>query len=258
MSQRNRDGKRSARERLRERQEQDRARRKRNRTLAVLGVVVGVLAVAAGVGVLAASGGGDDDSGGPVTAPRGATGKDDLVIAAGSASARSTLAVYEDFRCPACKQFEDSFRTTVHQLQKKGRLRTEYHLVTLIDGNLGGSGSLKAANAAACAQDSGHFAAYHDVLFRNQPQESDDAFGDNDRLIELAGRVRGLDTADFRACVRDGRHDGWVRASHRAFSDAGYGSTPTVLLDGKNVYADRSDPLTPGKLKKRVNAAAKG
>lgn len=34
----------------------------------------------------------------------------------------------------------------------------DYHLATIIDGNLGGKGSLRAANAAACAQDVGKFA----------------------------------------------------------------------------------------------------
>jgi protein-disulfide isomerase len=258
VSQRNREGKHSARERLREQRAKDRAAEKRRRTWTVVGVAAVVLAVAAGAGMLVANGGGQDSkASGPVTAPAGAAGKDRLVLAVGPADAPATLDVYEDFRCPACKQFEDGFRSTVNQLHRSGRLRIAYHLVTLIDGNLGGSGSLHAAGAAACAQDAGRFGAYHDVLYRNQPAESDDAFGDDDHLIELARRVDGLDTAAFRACVRDGRHQSWAEQSQTAFSDSGYASTPTVLLNGKSVYGDQDHPLTPAKLKQLVAAAAR-
>ncbi|MEK8170357.1 hypothetical protein NKH77_13845 [Streptomyces sp. M19] len=69
MSERNREGRRSARERLREEREKDRAREKRKRTLTMAGVVAVVLAVAGGVGatVSRTTGGSHDD--GPVAAP---------------------------------------------------------------------------------------------------------------------------------------------------------------------------------------------
>ncbi|WNE95986.1 thioredoxin domain-containing protein [Streptomyces luomodiensis] len=276
MSQRNRgEGKRGARERLREQRERERARAKRKRTLGVLGAVVAVFAVAAGVGVFASRT--EDDSGksgSAVVPPRGAVGKGRLVIPSGKKGepgepgesskgsgkgAPATLTVFEDFRCPGCKQFEDVFRKTVHELQDDGRLRVEYHLVTIIDGNLGGTGSLRAANAAACAQDRDPdtFRAYHDVLYRHQPEETRDAYAHNSRLIKLAGTVPGLVTPAFRKCVEDGRHDTWVRKSNDVFTHSGYASTPTVLLDGKSVYGDPDKPLSPKKLKRMVLAATR-
>ncbi|MBW8092248.1 thioredoxin domain-containing protein [Streptomyces hygroscopicus subsp. hygroscopicus] len=271
MSQRNREGKRGARERLREQRERERARAKRKRTLGVLGAVVAVFAAAGAVGMYASTSADDSGkSGGSVVPPRGAVGKGRLVIPSGKAgkagkpekpgkAAPATLTVYEDFRCPGCKQFEDVFRTTVHELQDDGRLRVEYHLVTIIDGNLGGTGSLRAANAAACAQDrgAGAFRAYHDVLYRHQAEETRDVYADNDRLIKLADTVPGLVTPAFRKCVEDGRHDGWVRKSNDVFAHSGYAATPTVLLDGKSVYGDPDKPLSPNKLKRMVLAAAR-
>lgn len=251
------DGRGGARDRLRAQQERDRAREKRKRVLLVGVLAVAVLGAAALIGVLVS---GDDDDGepsGPVTAPRGATGEDDLVIPTGPADARATLTVYEDFRCPACKQFEDTFRDTIHDLQDSGRLKTEYRLVTIIDGNLGGSGSRNAANAAACAQDAGRFTAYHDALFVNQPDESDDAYADKDTLIDLAGEVDGLDTETFRRCVRRGTHDSWVAKSADAFSESGFDSTPTVLLNGRNIYGDQGEPLTPERLRELVDRAGR-
>ncbi|MFG2999501.1 DsbA family protein [Streptomyces sp. NPDC048340] len=257
----NRDAtKRSARERLLVERERQKTRDKRRRTLVVSAAVVGVLGLAAVVGLIAANTGKDGSSakGGPVVAPSGATGKDALAIRAGKDEAKSTLTVWEDFRCPACKAFEDNYRAVTQELVAKGLLKVDYHLVTLIDGNMGGSGSLKSANAAACAQDAGKFPAYHDVLFQNQPEEVNDAFGKNAKLLELAGKVEGLDTAEFRSCVEEGKHDAWVKKSYEAFRAGKFRGTPTVQLDGKDIFADQADPLTPQKLKEKVEAAAKG
>ncbi|MFD3549811.1 DsbA family protein [Streptomyces sp. NPDC058655] len=256
----NRDAtKRSARERLQEERQREKARDRRRRTLVVSAAVVGVLGLAAVVGLIAANTGkSGGDKAGPVVAPSGATGKDALAIQTGKDGAPSTLTVWEDFRCPACKAFEDAYRETVHDLEAKGLLKVDYHIVTLIDGNMGGSGSLKAANAAACAQDAGKFPAYHDLLFQNQPQEVDDAFGKNAKLLELAGKVEGLDTPAFRSCVEDGTHNSWVGKSQDAFRAGKFRGTPTVLLDGKDIFADQGDPLTPQKLKEKVEAAGKG
>lgn len=259
MSEKNREAKRSARERLTEERERQKARDKRRRALIVGAAVVGVLGLAAVVGLLAANAGDDEkDTSGPVVVPKGATGEDELTLPLGKADAKSTLTIWEDFRCPACKGFEDAFRSTIHDLADKGELKVEYHLATLIDGNMGGSGSLRAANAAACAQDAGKFPAYHDVLFKNQPAETDDAFGKNEKLIDLAGQVDGLVTDSFKKCVEDGRHDSWVVRSNKAFEDAKLQGTPTVLLNGKSIFGDQKNPLTQQKLRQMVRDADKG
>lgn len=246
MSQKNREGKRSARERLRADRERERAAQKRLRMFKVLGAAVVVLGVAAGAGLFAAG----RDGGG---ASEGSAAE---AITAGPARAPATLTIYEDFRCPGCGQFEDSAGETIRALEDEGKLTTEYHLVTIIDGNIGGDGSKFAANAAACARDEGLFSDYHDVLFQNQPQEAKDTFGDKDYLIELAGQVDGLDTSTFRSCVQDGTHDDWVSQSNADFTSSEYQATPTVLLNGENIFGDPADPLTPDRLRERVEEQA--
>ncbi|MCX5139634.1 MULTISPECIES: thioredoxin domain-containing protein [unclassified Streptomyces] len=262
MSEKNQEGKRAARDRLIQQREQARARERRRRTLIVSAAVVGVLGLAAVVGVIAANTGGKGDkakASGPAVAPSGATGKDSLTIPVGADDAPSTLTVWEDFRCPVCAQFENAFRDTIHQLEQSGQLKVDYHFATLIDGNLGGSGSLRAANAAACAQDVGKFPAYHDVLYRNQPQESDDAFGDNGKLIDLSKKVDGLDTPAFRSCVEDGKHDAWVQKSNTAFQNGGFQGTPTALLNGESIFPKKgNEAITVANLKKWVAEANKG
>lgn len=247
MSEKNREGKRTARERLREELQRQQAAERRLRVLKVAGSAVAVLGVAAAVGLFAVQQDGDAED---------ASRADPITVGERTAPAR--LTVYEDFRCPACAQFEEAFRDTIHELTDAGTLRVAYHLVTIIDGNLGGRGSAHAANAAACARDEGAFVEYHDVLYENQPPEVDDAFGDKDHLIDLAGKVEGLDSETFRACVRNGTHDDWVRRSNAAFLDSGHQATPTVLLNGEKVSGDRADPFTPERLRERVAELAEG
>ncbi|MFI9200853.1 DsbA family protein [Streptomyces sp. NPDC053048] len=260
MNQKSNDAKRSARERLQEQRQREESRAKRKRTLIAGVVVVAVLGAGGGIAALVASSGGGKDNkqtSGPLVAPRGAAGKDNLAIPVGNSAAKASLVVYEDFRCPACAQFENGFRDTIHDLEAKGKLKSEYHLVTLIDKNIPGSGSLHAANAAACAQDAGKFTAYHDELYRNQPPETDDAFGKKSRLLELADKVSGLNTPTFRKCVEDGTHNSWVQKSQDTFSTSGLPGTPTVLLNGKSIYGPTT-PLTPQKFREMVEAAQKG
>ncbi|MEV7237809.1 thioredoxin domain-containing protein [Streptomyces sp. NPDC051020] len=262
MSEKNQEGKRTARDQLVQRREQEKARERRRRTLIVSAAVVGVLALAAVIGVIAANSGGKGNKAsesGPAVAPSGATGKDSLVIQVGVDDAPSTLTVWEDFRCPVCAQFENAFRETIHELENTGQIKVQYHLATLIDGNLGGTGSLDAANAAACAQDVGKFSAYHDVLYRNQPPETDDAFGKSSKLIDLAGKVPGLDTPAFRSCVEDGTHNTWVQKSNAAFQKGGFTGTPTALLNGESIFPKKgNEPITVANLKKWVAEANKG
>jgi protein-disulfide isomerase len=246
VSEKNREGKRTARERLAEERAKQRTADRRRRVLIVGASVVCVLGLAAVIGVVAANAGKDkdSDSAGPVVAPSGAQGQDSLAIPVGKEGARSRLVVWEDFRCPACKAFETAYRPVVHELTESGKLKVQYHLATIIDGNMGGTGSRNAANAAACAQDAGKFPAYHDVLYKNE------------KLLDLAKKADGLATPAFRSCVEKGTHNSWVDKSAAAFRNGGFSGTPTVLLDGKNIYQDRT--MTPAKLKQQVEAAAKG
>ncbi|GHC55790.1 membrane protein [Streptomyces cinnamoneus] len=261
VSQKNSDGKRSARERLQEQRQQEESRAKRKRTLIAGVVVVAVLGAGAGIAALVAgSTSGKDNkrkASGPVIAPQGAVGKDALAIPVGDQAAKATLVVYEDFRCPGCGQFENGFRDTIHDLQDKRQLKAEYHLVALIDKNLHGTGSVNAANAAACAQDAGKFLAYHDELYKNQPPETDDAYGKKARLLELAGKVDGLKTPAFEKCVNEGTHDSWVQKSQDNFTTSGLRGTPTVILNGKSLYDDPTKPLTPEKFRQMVAEAQK-
>jgi protein-disulfide isomerase len=265
VSENNSAGKRTARERLIQEREAQKSRDKRRRLLIVSSAVVAVLGLAAVAGVVVANSGDKDKSGktdasgGPVVAPAGAVGEGKVAIPVGTTDAPSVLTVYEDMRCPACGAFENSMRATVNQLEKAGKIRAEYHVVSFIDNAMQGNGSKYAANALGCSQDAGRFHAYHDVLFQNQPPEQNDAFGKKSRLLELAGKVPGLRGAAFDACVQKEKYAGWVGKVQEEFSKSEYKATPTVLLNGESVFPQKgSEQISPANLTKWVDEANKG
>ncbi|MBP0450330.1 thioredoxin domain-containing protein [Kitasatospora sp. RG8] len=257
MSEKNREGKRTARERMLAERAADEARGRRKKKLVVGGVVLAVIAAAVITGVVVQNERSKPET--PTAAPAGTTGDKNLVIPVGAADAPSVLTVYEDPRCPACGSFEREFSPTVDQLEDAGKIATNYHIVSFIDRAVPGKGSKYAANALACAQDAGHFRDYHDVLYRNQPDETSDAFGNKAVLINLAKQVEGLDTPAFEACVNDNKFGGWVSAVQQDFDKSTYKSTPTVLLNGQPIYPKNgTEEITPQDLVKWVDAANQG
>ncbi|WP_030245315.1 DsbA family protein [Streptomyces sp. NRRL S-350] len=257
MSEKNREGKRTARERMLEQREAEEASARRRKKLIVGGAVLAVIAAAVVVGVVVQNQRSKPET--PAAAPAGTIGDKNLVIPVGAGNAPSVLTVYEDPRCPACGTFEREFSATVDQLEDAGKVYTNYHIVSFIDRAVPGKGSKTGANALACAQDAGHFRDYHDVLYRNQPDETSDAFGNKAVLLNLAKQVDGLDTPEFQACVNDNKFGGWVSSVQQDFDKSSYKSTPTVLLNGQPIYPKNgNDEITPANLAKWVDAANQG
>ncbi|HEX6447298.1 MAG TPA: thioredoxin domain-containing protein [Streptosporangiales bacterium] len=238
---RRRDNKALARERLRQEQERRRQKERRSRIIAVTAGVVALVVAIVVVGVVVQYQRGRTH--GPTPPGTVANG---LAIPVGQRTAPVTLTVYEDFRCPSCKQFEDTYGDTVRSLVDAGKLRVEYHIATVIDGNYPGtSGSKIAGNAGACAFVAGKFRPYHDVLFANQPPETEDGFTEQ-RVLELAKRVEGLDTPAFRSCVSKETYRPWLSRVQQNFDHSFKRvSTPTLLLNGKLVFGadlQQADP----------------
>ncbi|KJY39293.1 thioredoxin domain-containing protein, partial [Streptomyces sp. NRRL S-495] len=230
---------------------------RKKKKLIIGGVALAVIAAAVVTGVVVQDQRSKPET--PTAAPAGAIGDKNLVIPVGSDNSPAVLTVYEDARCPACGTFEREFSSTISQLEDAGKIYTNYHIVSFIDRAVSGKGSRYGANALACAQDAGHFRDYHDVLYRNQPDETSDAFGDKATLINLGKQVNGLDTPAFEACVNDSTYSGWVSAVQQDFDKSSYKSTPTVLLNGQPIYPKfNNEEITPANLVKWVDAANQG
>jgi protein-disulfide isomerase len=202
----------------------------------ISGSVVGVIAVAAAIGIGVQA----SQHNLPYAAPVGAVAdtvsknkSDSLGVLFGSQDAPVKMSVYEDFRCPVCQATEAAIESTYKQYVTAGKLQITYHPVRLIDGNSGGVGSRNGGNAAACAQDAGQFIALHDVLYANQPAETTDGYGSKATILSLANQIPALKgNASFTDCVNKGAHDGWVQKNHDDFAALKLAGTPSFFLQG--------------------------
>ena len=246
MSQTNRTGKLSARERAAAAQmlEKQRARRRRQYLTIGVAIVVILAVVGIGVGVKTSK---NSSSSTPFAAPIGAvvdsyvngqthTG-DPTAIEYGSPDAKVTLTVFEDVRCPFCDIFELGSGSVYKQYVDAGEVKVDFHVVKLIDVNdqAGGenaSGSRTGGSALACAQNAGKFDEFHDVLYENQPDETTDTFSNPSTLISLAGKVPGLDTPAFESCVKSVKYGGFVDQNWSDFNTLKLSGTPTVEING--------------------------
>ncbi|HEV3172990.1 MAG TPA: thioredoxin domain-containing protein [Actinocrinis sp.] len=217
------------------------AKTRRKRLMVIYGSVLGVIAVAVVIALIVANASAPKT---PTAVPAGTVADttgglaaaDAMAVPLGQANAPVQLTVYEDFRCSVCGQFEATYQAAYKPLIASGTLRLLIHPVNLIDNNLSGtSGSVHAGNAAGCAQDAGKFEAYHDVLYANQPAESDDLFASDQTLIAFAKQVPGLDTPTFESCVTSGRYDAWVRKNFADLTQVtnNQPGTPTFFANGK-------------------------
>ena len=217
----------------------EQARSRRRRQYLIGGLVVVVIGAAVGIGIAVQHHVNQVDSSaanGKLIYPSG-TVDGGLAIPYGTdQNAKTTLTVYEDFRCPYCKQAESMFNSIYSADAEAGKIKVQYRIVNLIDQNDGGTGSIQAGNAAACAQDVGNakFKAFHDILYTNQPDETNDAYASNATLISYAKQVPGLDSSTFESCVDSGKYQPWVVKNYDGLKTAenGSASTPDYLING--------------------------
>jgi protein-disulfide isomerase len=227
------------------RREQQRKERRR-RTI----VVVVALAVLAAIGTAVSLS--IDRTGKPSASPQGAVAT--YGVPAGRASAPVKVAVYEDFMCPFCGQFERASRTALQKDVTDGSVQLQYHVLNFLDGSSTTDYSSRAANAyAAVFDDSGPQTAkkFHDLLFENQPAEGSAGISDA-RLLQYAVQA-GADRSTVSTAIQDRSFEQWVKNGTDQASKDGVTSTPTVKVNGRTLKFQTIDELV-AKVNKAVAA----
>ncbi len=233
------------REQLRQQAAAAEAKRRRTRILLVgVGVVVvAVVALGAFLAVQGIRGLSEERAG--VTPPNANAEGSGIVVNPDTAQPDApVLAIYQDYQCPACKSFEDTFGDIVAEMAASGEVKLEYHTMTFLDANLRNDASYRAGVAAACADVAGAYEEYHRVLYANQPQEGL-GFNDNQLLAvfpEEAG-LSGEALETFKSCYRGEDTGPYVRGTDAAAGEAGVRATPEIRVNGK--VLDRSQLASP-------------
>ncbi|MFP3990742.1 DsbA family protein [Streptomyces sp. E11-3] len=263
MSKRNSQAaKQAARERLRIERERQAKKDKMRRQLIVAASVVGVLAVAGGIGYAIVQANQptywDEAKDNKLVKPAGATGKDGTTLVIGDKDAKKTLELYEDPRCPACASFEQAAGEQLAKDVEDGKYKVQFIGATFIDNAAPGEGSKNALSALGAALDVSPeaFLDFKSALYskENHPSESDDKFKDDAYLIEIANEVPDLkDNKAFQKDVEDGTFDKWALNMSKKFSDGDVEGTPTLKMDGKKLET----PQTLDEYKSTLEAALK-
>lgn len=146
----------------------------------------------------------------------------------GGAGAKVELELCSDFQCPYCAQLAP----VVHELQQNYEelLRITWRNCPLPFHE----SALQAAEAALevkAQRGDGAFWAYHDLLFTHQADLS------QDKLIEYARGIEGVDPGRLRDALADHRHVPHVQQEVRALIDSGAAAgglgTPVAFVNGR-------------------------
>jgi protein-disulfide isomerase len=217
--------------------------KRRKRTLWTSIAAAFVLIIAGGIGWVAYSSQKSDS----FTTPPGANA-DGTGIVQGDGPV--TIDLYEDYQCPACRQFQEASGPTLKQLVSEGKAKVVFHPVVFLNRFSTTEYSTRSAAAAGCAAKGGRFTEFTDELFARQPPENSAGLSDPE-LIDIGAGV-GLNRDDFGSCVQDGTYKSWTEHVTDDASKAGVTGTPTIKVNGQ----DLKDP-SPDGIKAAVEAAGR-
>lgn len=199
----------------------------------VIGTLIAAVLIALALFAVRQKGNGADANAGK-TINFDLTGKPVL----GTKGAPVTVVVFEDFKCPNCKRFEEEFLPTLKSKYidtGKAKFVSLNYPFLAEKAQLPVDDSKLAAQAAECAYRQGGNDVYErmkQVLFRAQGSE-EQVWADKTRLKDLAGNVEGLDTAKFATCLDGDATAAAVDADEQQGNKAAVPGTPAIYVNGK-------------------------
>jgi predicted DsbA family dithiol-disulfide isomerase len=150
----------------------------------------------------------------------------------GAADAPVTLVEYGDYECPPCARYNPVLKDLLQRYA--GRLRLEYrhYPLTPVHPN-----AMLAAAAAEAAGQQGHYWEMNDLLFEAQTRWAHAANAE-ETFIGFASQL-GLDKARFMEALHGPAIQQRISHDIAEAREAQLDGTPTFLLNGKRIYADR-------------------
>lgn len=154
----------------------------------------------------------------------------------GDKEAPVTVVVVEDFKCPACKMFDEQVLPQIkanYVETGKAKIHTMFMPFLAEMAKLDVDDSKLAAQAYKCVYDiSGNKAAdrYKSIVFRAQGSESE-AWANKDRLKELTDSIE-IDQDRFAECIDTDQTAGRVDAEEEQVQKLGVTGTPSIFING--------------------------
>ncbi|HEY8719633.1 DsbA family protein [Pengzhenrongella sp.] len=193
-------------------------------------------------------------NGGIPVGKEGAAGTTSGKTAAGKTAA--TVAVYYDYMCPVCGNFEKANEAPLDALVKSGDITLEYHPISILDRlSQNTQYSTRSAQAAAYVADADpkHFVAFSEALYANQPTENSTGLS-NKEIEALAVKAEVPKAVANKLFDKGGKFTTWVQAATKQGTLDGVSGTPTVFINGTKT-PDSLNLLVAGPLEAAIKAA---
>ncbi|MEO6536585.1 MAG: thioredoxin domain-containing protein [Candidatus Paceibacterota bacterium] len=157
----------------------------------------------------------------------------------GDAHAPVTMALFYDYQCPFCKQFEQVVSPQLFtNYVKTGKLK-----IVIKDFQFLGNDSLDAAvfGRALWESQPDKFYEWYVAMFNAQDEEGDKGFGKMSTIDALAKTIPGLDVAKVDALVKSKGSDyiKLIDASRAEGAAQGINGTPSIIV-GKSLFTGMS------------------
>lgn len=140
----------------------------------------------------------------------------------GPEDAKVTIVEFSDFECSFCARFyRDTYRTLKERYQDRVRFVYKHFPLSVIHPN-----AERAAVASECAHEQGKFWEYHDLLFENQRNLSQEA------LIGYARQAGVPNLEQFTECLTSKKYLSTVIADLQQGERLSVQGTPTFFING--------------------------
>lgn len=167
----------------------------------------------------------------------------------GNPDAKVILVEFGDFQCPACLGFFPVVKEIKERYQDEENFAFQFRHFPLSEIHQNAVISSRAAEAAA---KQGKFWEMHDKLYENQNTWG--ASPSPSQYFETYAEELGLDVEKFKEDIKSSEVNSIVQADRNEARKQGYGSTPTFVLNGKQL---ENPPRTAEEFAKLIDEALK-
>ncbi|MFV0429121.1 MAG: DsbA family protein [Arachnia sp.] len=234
---------------LRQQQELEARRKRNNRIIATSLVVIAVVVITVVAIVIIQTLGKQQEVAANQQTPPNATATDGIAAkSAGEVAPEDAphVVVYQDYQCPGCAAYEQTFGSALMELVDNGDISVEFVTAHFLDDALKNDSSERAAMAAAAADELGYYREFHSTVFANQPPEGV-GYTDQQLREDLPAEagITGDDLTAFQELYDSRVFADFVAAQDSAFTSSGVTSTPTYTVDGTvlKFFDDQSQPV---------------
>lgn len=157
----------------------------------------------------------------------------------GEKNAATTIAIYYDYQCPFCKQFEQNVTPQIiDKYVKTGKTK-----ILFKDFQFLGEDSKTAAlyGRAVWEQSPEHFYDWYKAMFDAQDEEGDKGFGNLASIEKLTATISGIDTAKVLVLMEKNKvaYQAAIDKDRAEGSSLGINGTPSIVV-GKKLLSGMS------------------